>query len=167
MVIFYQGFNFYLAGYNYELINKGFSRDSLNTIDNLNIIFQLMFVYFFGHYANHWGYARSLQLNFALSLLTLLYLWIWFPVQLLPICLTSFLIGLFMQWENLISTEINADFPSTGVTGLLYTGNASGYNLGKMMTIQTALLEKGSWRFWAMFGMILQLLITVMFPWLI
>ena len=70
-----------------------------------------------------------------------------------------------MQWENLITTEINADFPQTGVTGMLYTGNASGYNLGKMMTIQTALLDHGSWRFWAMSGMVLQLLITLIIPW--
>ena len=111
MVIFYQGFNFFLAGYNYELINKGFSRDTMNTIDNLNIIFQIAAVYFLGKYANYWGFARSFQINFVLMLICLLYLWIWFPVTLVPIIITSFFIGLFSQWENLISSELNAHFP--------------------------------------------------------
>lgn len=98
MVFFYQGINFFIAGYNVELIKKGFSRDTMNTIDNLNIIFQLLAIYFFGHLASYWGIARSLQINLGLTILTFLYLWIWFPVALVPIIITSFLIGLFQQW---------------------------------------------------------------------
>lgn len=35
---YYQGFNFFNAGYDYELIKAGFSRDVNNTINNIIII---------------------------------------------------------------------------------------------------------------------------------
>ena len=37
-MIYYQGFNFFNAGYDYELIKAGFSRDVNNTINNIIII---------------------------------------------------------------------------------------------------------------------------------
>ena len=167
MSLYYQGFNFFLAGYNYEMIGKGFSRDLLNTIDNCNIVFQLLLVYFFGKYANHWGFARSLQLNFAMILMVLLPLWIWFPVSVLPVSATSFLMGVLSQWEFLIAVSINAHFPEMGITGMIYTGNASGFNLGRMVSLHTALLQHKSWRFWAALGMGLQVLIILSIPWFI
>ena len=105
MMVFYsQGFNLFVAGYNYELINKGFSRDTINTIDNLNIIFQLAAIYFLGKYASYWGFSRSLQLVNFFLLLVFLYLWIWFPMAIAPVWITGLLAGVALNWDNLITT---------------------------------------------------------------
>lgn len=38
LLLMSQGFNFFNAGYGYELVNAGFSRNTSNTIDNIAAI---------------------------------------------------------------------------------------------------------------------------------
>lgn len=110
--LFYsQGFNFFAAGYGYELINKGFSRDTMNTIDNIQNIVITCLVFLVGAKANIFGYKKTSMLILLLTLIIGFYLWIFFPTDLPPIIITSAFLGILDQWNFLITTSICADFP--------------------------------------------------------
>ena len=50
---------------------------------------------------------------------------------------------------------------------MLYTGLGSGYNLGKMPTLATYLLNFVSWRTEAIIGLGLQFFLILLFPWML
>lgn len=97
-LLFHQGFNFFLAGYGYELINKGFSRDTMNTIDNIQNVIITTLVFLVGTHVNFFGFTKTIMLCMSLIWVILLYLWIWFPLDIVPVIITNFLLGLLIQW---------------------------------------------------------------------
>lgn len=74
-------------------------------------------------------------------------------------------LGVLSQWDFLLSTQVCANFPETGATGMLYTMNASGANLGKNLFIHTAILKKLPWKTVSFVGLAMQIpLILVFIP---
>lgn len=130
-LIYYQGSNFFYAGYPYELIKAGFSKNTMNTIDNVQVIIISILMFFFGAKANAMGFVKSYTFVLSIIVLTSLYLWFFFPLDIVPIFITNFILQIFFQWNFLLSTNICAYFPETGATGMIYTMSASTSNLGK------------------------------------
>jgi hypothetical protein len=75
-------------------------------------------------------------------LIVLMYLWSYFPISVLQIAVTNFILTILLQWDFLVTTQLAAHFPEMGTTGMLYTMGASSLNFGKNMFIHTALLKK-------------------------
>ena len=122
-----------------------------------------MLVFFIGVYSNVLGFTRSIIAYMAIIMVVLVYLWNWFPTQVLPIIITNFVLTALMQWDFLVVTQLCAHFPETGTTGMLYTMNASFTNFGKNMSLHTALLKKFPWKTLSMFGMIIQIPLIIFF----
>lgn len=163
MVIYHQGFNCFLAGYPYQLIEHGFSRDTMNTIDNIeNIIITLM-IFMLGVYANVMGFAKTIMIYMTMMFFVLLGLWIWFPIDVISIIITNFIITFLQTWDFLVLTQLSANFPETGATGMLYTMSASMSNLGKNHAIHVALLKKIHWRTLSMIGLVIQIPMILFF----
>lgn len=104
LIFYYQGFNFFLAGYNYELVKKGFSRDSMNTIDNLTTIFVTLLTFLLGSKASYFGRSRTMVFELSLTIVVLTYLWIWFPLEIAPYAIAGLLVGIFSNWDFILTT---------------------------------------------------------------
>lgn len=136
----------------------------MNTIDNINAVFTTTLLYLLGTKASYFGRSRSYVVQLSLTLIVFLYLWIWFPTTMVPVVITSLISGVLTSWDFLLSTELAADFPRIGLTSMYYTMNASGSNLGKMLFIHTAILDKYPWKKVALLGLILQLILIIFIP---
>lgn len=64
LLIYYQGFNFYEAGYDYEMVRAGFSRDNSNTISNLIAIVVIVLTFRIADHISVAGVTKSLQIIF-------------------------------------------------------------------------------------------------------
>ena len=160
-ILYYQGINFFTAGYNYELVKKGFSRNTMNTIDNINSIFLYLLVFCLGTKAGVLGVGRSYTIELLITVLIFFYLWIWFPITIVPIALTSLVTSFLGNWDFILANIVGSDFPAIGLASMYYTIHASAMNLGKMTFVQTAILQKISWRLSAIIGLIIQVLIII------
>lgn len=98
LLFYYQGVNFFISGYNYELINHGFSRDTMNDIDNINLIPLTLLAFFLGMYSNYLGFTKSIMTIQFLFLINFLYMYIFFPTTTIPIAITSFTVGFIANW---------------------------------------------------------------------
>lgn len=97
--LFYcQGFNFFNAGYSYELVNAGFSKNELNTIDTLSSIICTVLVFTVGKYAYILGYMKTYLIEMILGWIIGMYLWIFFPTKVLTIYITSIISAILTQW---------------------------------------------------------------------
>lgn len=135
----------------------------MNTIDNAQNIIITALVFIIGTHVNFLGFTRTTLLYMGIYWAILLYLWIWFPIDVLPVIITNFLLGLLIQWDFLITTQLCAHFPETGATGMLYTMSASGSNLGKNLFVHTAMLKIWPWKTLAMVGLIIQIPLILIF----
>ena len=55
MLVYYQGLKFFDAGYEYELVRHGFSRDTLNSISNINVLPMLFLSFQMVKFISSWG----------------------------------------------------------------------------------------------------------------
>ena len=133
----------------------------MNTIDNINSIFLYLLVFCLGTKAGVLGVGRSYAIELGFTSFIFLYLWIWFPTSVVPIAITSFFTSFLGNWDFVLANIVGASFPAVGLTSMYYTIHASAMNLGKMVFIQTAILEKVSWRKCAIIGLIVQLVVII------
>ncbi len=120
-------------------------------------------MFLLGAKANAMGFVKSYTFVLSVIVLTSLYLWIFFPLDIWPVIITNFILQLFFQWNFLLSTNVCAYFPETGATGMIYTMSASTSNLGKETFPHTAILKIYPWRVMAMIGLGLQVLTMIFF----
>lgn len=111
MLIYNQGFNFFAAGYGYELIAHGFSRDTMNTIENVQHILITALVFGLGTKANVMGFKKTFMVEFGILGMVYLYLWAFFPTSIVPVIITNILMGALTQWDFLVRTALCAYFP--------------------------------------------------------
>lgn len=97
-LFFCQGFNFFNAGYSYELVNAGFSKNELNTIDTVSSILCTLLVFGVGNKAYVLGYKRTFLIEMSLGWVIALYLWIFFPTKVITIYIFSIITGILSQW---------------------------------------------------------------------
>lgn len=162
-LLFCQGFNFFNAGYSYELVNAGFSKNELNTITTVSNIICTILIFVVGNKAYLLGYKRTYLIETSLSWILNILLWIFFPKQVVVIYITSIITAILTQWEFLVGTALCANFPDQGASGMLYTMSASAGNFGMDLYIHTAILKLLPWRSVAFGGLILQLCLIVFF----
>jgi hypothetical protein len=163
VLIYRQGFHFFFAGYDYELINAGFSRNTMNTIDNIQNIVITLLVFLIGAKANHFGYKRSYMFELSLTLVACLYLWFFFPTDIVPVIILTFILGFFTTWNFLLNTIVSGDFPDKGVTGMIFTMSASAVNFGQNTFIHTAILKKVPWKTMSIIGLGIQIFLILFY----
>jgi hypothetical protein len=79
VLIYPLGFNFFSAGYNYELVDKGFSKDTMNSIDNIQTLITTLLVFIIGKKAYALGYKNNFLIMNVINWIVYLYLWVFFP----------------------------------------------------------------------------------------
>ena len=163
LLLYHQGFNIFHAGYAYELINSGFSKDIWNTIDNSQSFVVSILIFLFGMKANYFGFKISFVLQVSLLVIYSLFLWIFFPTSVTTIVIVQFIGGIIGQWGTLLKSNLCANFPEMGATGMLYTMNASISILGRNAFIHTAILKKIPWRTASIIGLAITIPIVVFF----
>lgn len=162
-LFYHQGFNFFNAGYSYELVRAGFSRNTMNSIDNVINIAITALTFLLGAHANHFGFNKTTMIfNFTLLALCF-YIWAWFPLQVLPYIIFNGLGGFLKTFHFLVTTQICTYFPENGVTGMMFTMNASASNLAKLTFVHTALLKVAPWKTMALVGLLMQIPIGLFF----
>lgn len=136
----------------------------MNTFDNINSLIVYAIAFCIGSKANILGLTRSLVLESILMSLVLFYLYFFFPLEAWVIALTSFIASFLATWDFIVVTDITAFFPPIGLTSMYFTMHASASNLGKMLFLQTAILDVWSWKTCALIGLILQLFLILLYP---
>lgn len=72
-LIYYQGFNFYEAGYDYEMIKHGFSRDTSNTLSNVIAAVVVVLTFKITELISFYGVVSSLKFVFLVQSLVYLF----------------------------------------------------------------------------------------------
>jgi len=79
--LYYQGLNFFNAGYDYELIKAGFSRDTNNTLNNLIVIPTTVMTCFLSSKMEDFGILKTLVYTMILIVVVRGYVLTFFPLQ--------------------------------------------------------------------------------------
>ena len=163
MLVYSQGFNFFSAGYSYQLIEKGFSKNTLNTIDNIQSAIISLLIFIMGKNTYRLGYKKSFLIITSLTMVIYVYAWIFFPIDLWNIIFISSSTGIISMWDFLMTSAMIGDFPDYGATGMLMTMSSSSCNLGRNLFIHTAILKKLPWKWVSLGGLVLQLGLIIFF----
>lgn len=135
----------------------------MNTIDNIQSAIIICLTFAIGTHVNILGFTKTIVITLGLLWIVSMYLWIWFPLGLLIVIIINFILTLLITWHGLVTSQLAAYFPETGVTGMLFTMNASANNLGKNTFIHTALLKTIPWKTLSMVGLAIQVPLIVLF----
>lgn len=156
-----QGFNFFNAGYNYELVNAGFSRNTGNTIDNLTAIPINIFACYASSRIPNFGLKKGLLVGMLVQLAVYCYLRIWFPLDVPSVAVTSFIVGLFGMWTSIITTIFGYELPIHPYTGMFLTVVMSASNLGNSVAIHTKVMTWSNWWTMSWIGIGLQFVLSI------
>lgn len=137
-------------------MHHGFSRNTLNTIDNFISIALTILMFLIGAQANYLGYMKTFLIELGLTWILYLYIWTFFPTSIAIVAIINFLLSFLSSWNFLLATILCGDFPEMGVTGMIYTMNASASNLGKNLFIHTAILKIVPWKVMSFIGLVIQ-----------
>lgn len=127
----------------------------MNTIDNIQSVILTVLMFLIGAQANYFGYVKTFLIELGMTWIIYLYIWTFFPTNIVIVAIINFLLGFLSSWNFLLATIMCGDFPEMGVTGMLYTMNGSVSNLGKNLFIHTALLKIFPWKGLSFLGIIL------------
>jgi low affinity Fe/Cu permease len=94
----YQGINFFNAGYDYELIKAGFSRNISNTISNVTVLPISILACILSPQIQKYGVVNSLRINMFFTILLAAYLLIFFPLDVWNVSIASFLGDFLGTW---------------------------------------------------------------------
>lgn len=97
-LVMFQGINFFNAGYDYELIKAGFSRNVSNTISNVTVLPISILACVLSSQIQKYGVVNSLRLNMILTILLATYLVIFFPLDIWKVSIASFLGDFLGTW---------------------------------------------------------------------
>ena len=168
----FQGFNPFVSGYEFELVLSGFTKDNINTIMNVVLIPNTIILIIMAPRIEKIGWMRCMMgymigrwVLFAFLLLT-------FPsdhghsfMTSVPIVsLAYFLIQGFETFSFiLLSIRINS-FPVMGVSAMFITMLNSGYNFGNNRTLALLAIDKWGWKASAAAGLLFQLTLIIFLP---
>ncbi len=167
MLIYNQGFNFYEAGYDYELIRAGFSRDNSNTISNLVAIPVLMLTFKITQMISKHGPTTSLRIVLFFICMIYAFNTIVFPLRPWAIVLTQFISQTLLTSKAMVIFIYLYSFPLHGFTGMFITFILSIWNLGEIKTLNTLAIDRFGWKLCSMIGLSLQIIIISTLPELI
>lgn len=103
-LLYQQGFNFFNALYDYNLVQAGFSRDTSNTIGNIIVFPVILMTFYYARLTNLMGgKAKTTVILFLLLIAINLYLLIVFPLNPWAIAITGLLGNVFSSWYFYIS----------------------------------------------------------------
>lgn len=95
-----QGLNFFGSLYDYELVKAGFSRDTMNTIENINIIPIILLTFYFSKWTHDiGGHYKSIALTTFLTVIICIYIVAVFPTEPWLIAILTFIISLLDAWR--------------------------------------------------------------------
>jgi hypothetical protein len=163
-LIYYQGLKFFEAGYDYELIKAGFSRDTSNSISNLIALPIICMTFYMGGWIAKLGNRQSLLVG--LGFLSLLYSVVIavFPLSPYVVACSMFASVSLITFKNMVLYIIINSFPIHAVSGMFITILLSVWNLGELKTFNTLIIDVVGWRPAAIAGIALQLLILAALP---
>jgi len=163
-LIYYQGLKFYEAGYDYELVKSGFSRDTSNSISNLIVLPVLGLTFFMTGLINKTGLQPSLITTLLAQCALYTFNILVFSHNPHIIVVTQFLAQTLITYKNMILYIIINSFPLHGLSGMFITIMLSVWNLGELKTFNTLIIDVFGWKACALFGVGLQIVIICYIP---
>lgn len=166
-----QGINFFNSLYDYELVKVGFSRDTMNTIQNINIIPTILLTFYFSSWTKSiGGHYQSIAFTTFLTVLLCTFIIAVFPTDPWAFGVLTFFISLLDAWRFFVFGVIINEFPIHALSGMYITLLGSFYNFGRLTSIHTELCGWFGWRFASSVGMVLQMALLIglrrMFSWM-
>jgi hypothetical protein len=170
-MLYNQGINFFNSLYDYELVKAGFSRDTMNTIQNIIIIPTILLTFSFSRWTkNIGGHHPSIALTTFLTVLVCAYVLLFFPTNPWAFGTVAFIIGLLDAWRFFVFGVIINEFPLHALSGMYVTLLGSFYNFGRLTSLHTELCGLFGWKLMSAFGMVLQMVLLIflkpMFRWM-
>lgn len=164
MFIFYiQGFNYFIAGFEYELIHAGFKRNTLNTITNFNIIPISFITYILSDRVGQISPYKILLIYMVIRWVFYLFAYITFPTDNISVAIIVFIFQALDNFKFFIVTVIVNQFPVSGISGMLITMLVSSANFGSFKAIAMYITGKFGWTTVAGFGLALQIGIMLVY----
>lgn len=163
-LIYYQGLKFYEAGYDYEMVKTGFSRDTSNSISNLIAMPVLALTFFMTGLINKMGLMPSLIISMFLQCCLYTFNIIVFSHNPHIVILTQFLAQALITFKNMVLYIIINSFPLHALSGMFITIMLSVWNLGELKTFNTLIIDVFGWKICALLGVGLQVLIICCIP---
>ena len=165
LLLYIQGLNFFTCLYNYELVKRGFSRNTLNSLGSFQVVPIVIFNFFYGTWTNVLkGRKNSFILVLLLDVIVHAYLIIFFPMQEWVIVVTSLMTSVLASWRFYLATYMINDFPVHALTGMFITFMASFANLGMQTSLQTWICGKFGWKLCALIGTGIQVIFVACMP---
>lgn len=164
-----QGFNPFTSGYEYELIHRGFTKNSINTIGNIVLIPITVFAIYISPRISSIGWLKCVVAVFIAK-------WIYCAIAVatfeteaaitVPFVFVSLLLSHLMDTSYFIlnSVLINS-FPVMGLSGMFITMMASCWNFGQLKSPHLALIGIWGWKTCTIVGLVLQVFLIAAYPW--
>ena len=160
-ILYIQGFNYFIAGYEYELIHAGFKRNTLNTINNFNILPISMITYFLSEKVGKISPYKMLLVYMSLRWSFYMFTYIVFPTNNISVAIIVFFFQALDNFKFFVVGVIVNQFPVSGISGMLITMLVSSANFGSFKAIAMYMTGKFGWTNVAAFGLTLQMIIMI------
>lgn len=145
-LIYIQGFNFFNSLYDYELVKRGFSRDTANTLTIIIAIPVAVLTFLFPRMTDFvGGRTGAYRVSMACSLLLNVAILIWFPLDVWWVAIVNLVNNLASGWYFFISAVQINEYPVHALTGMFITFMASCANLGGNVALHTEIAGKLGW----------------------
>ena len=147
LFLFYiQGFNFFNSLYDYELVKRGFSRDTANTITIIISLPVAALTFLFPHLTDFvGGRTAAYRVSFISTVLVNTAILIFFPLNIWWVAIVNMVSNLASGWYFFISAVQINEYPVHALTGMFITFMASFANLGKNVAPHTEIAGKLGW----------------------
>lgn len=159
MLFYYQGFNFYEAGYDYEMVKAGFSRDTSNTVSNVVAAIVVMLTFRITRWISKNGINSSLRIILMFQCAVYLFNIVVFSQSSWVYSITQFLSQTLIAGQSMGLYIIIYSFPLHGFTGMFITFLLSIWNFGTLRTFPTLIISIFGWRVCSLLGILIELIV--------
>ena len=168
---FVQGFNFFAAGYEYELILGGFKKNTINTITNISLIPVTILAILCSPRIEKFGWMRCVMIYMGIRWSLYAFLLATFPkatdsssvfVSVPFVSIAYFLIQGLDTFMFILNSILINGLPVMGVSGMFITMLNSGANFGQLKAPALALISKWNWRGCSIMGLAIQVAIILL-----
>lgn len=158
-MIINQGHMFFLGGFNYELIKKGFSKERINEIGSLITIPVIGLSYIISRYNTQENLWRNLWIVIILKFAKDIIMFIVMPLNVWVIAFTFLFGDTVATAGSMYSSTIILNFPVTALSGMFITALNSARNFGGNSAIHQRVIHEVGWPAATIFGFVLHAII--------
>lgn len=166
-LIINQGNRLFKAGFQYELIRRGFSKERLNELTNLMLIPVVALLFMAARFNLKEQLFGNLRIAVALKLIANIIAAVWMPTTLLPVAAILLADAALGKFGGMVESNIVNEFPVTAISGMLMTALNSVRSIGYNPTVHLKIIHQLGWDYAILFGFVMQAAILLVYGFMV